>query len=94
MKNLDILFKKKCKKCKYFDINEETLSGLPFCIACSYCKKKKHILQINLDRTLPVFCQICDTNKWRVEFDANRDLHCSLRSNTVVKHMTPLEKQP
>lgn len=71
MKNFDIIFKKKCKKCKYFDVNEETLKGLPFCIACSYCKKKKHILQINLDGTLPVFCQICNPDKWRVEFDAN-----------------------
>ena len=60
------IFKDKCRNCKYFTQNDETY---PFCIACAYCRKKKHILQINLDGTLPVFCQVCYPKEWKKEFN-------------------------
>jgi hypothetical protein len=70
MNRIEIL-ENKCRNCKYFCTNKDTLNGLPFCIKCYYCKKKKHILQINLDGTLPVFCQVCNPDKWKIEFDTN-----------------------
>lgn len=60
------LFKYKCHHCKYFTQNKETY---PFCITCAYCRRKKHILQVHLDGTLPVFCQVCHHKKWKKEFD-------------------------
>ena len=74
MNNIDI-FKYKCRKCNYLFANDDTLKGLPFCLSCYYCKKKKHILQINLDGTLPVFCQVCNQDKWKIEFDANLKIY-------------------
>ena len=61
------MFKSKCQHCKYFAKNQETY---PFCIACAYCRRRKHILHVHLDGTLPVFCHICHPKKWKDEFDA------------------------
>lgn len=55
-----------CKKCYYLSANEKTF---PFCIKCAYCSKNLHVLQLNLDGTLPFFCQICQYQKWKKEFD-------------------------
>ena len=67
----------KCIRCTWVDTNEETY---PFCITCAYCRKKKHILQVHLDGTLPIFCQECDYKKWKEEFDK--------KTSAILKQIT------
>ena len=58
-------FNTRCKNCHLFEYNKETD---PYCVKCCYCKNKKHILQVNIDGTLPKFCHICNYEKWKKEF--------------------------
>jgi len=69
----------KCKHCMYFEANMETY---PFCIACAYCRKRIHILQVHLDGTLPIFCQVCHYQEWNKEF------------NEKVSSMTKTDNDP
>lgn len=70
----------KCKNCQYFTLNEETS---PFCIKCAYCNNLKHILQIHLDGTLPLFCQVCHYQKWKREFRTKNTELISKKSKSI-----------
>ena len=63
-----MVFNTRCKKCYLFECNKETD---PFCIKCCYCNHKKHLLQVNIDGTLPKFCHICNYYEWKNEFKQN-----------------------
>ena len=69
-----------CKKCQYFILNKKTA---PFCIKCAYCNNNLHVLQIHLDGTLPLFCQVCHYQQWKKEFDS-KVIHLLKISENVV----------
>jgi hypothetical protein len=50
-----------CVRCGRTLVNRETY---PWCVKCAFCKKRKHVLQVLPDGTLPQNCYLCDPKRY------------------------------